>query len=175
MDLPRYIDIPVERETPEWVLSRLREVDPMAELFYAGDGWWWLGVVKPGAPRCMVGRKTLDFWADKGIEQPWPVMRTEILKAQGFGLVAKTKNGDQDPDWGAVVEDFRKCDWIYRNWGTPNETVRRQIEESGVLDDEMRLKARAATIERLQADERYLFSRLVRQNSAPVPVGVDLK
>lgn len=174
MGLPRYIDIPVERETPEWVLSRLREIDPMAELFYAGWGWWWLGVVKPNSYRCMVGRKTLQFWADKGIEQPWPVERTEILKSQGFGLVSRIDGGEEDPDWKAVIEDFRKVDWLYRNWGSPNETVQRQIEESGVLDDEMRLRARAATIERIQADERYLFSRLVRQNPKPVTVGADI-
>lgn len=171
MLLPRFIDIPVERETPEWVLSRLREVDPMAELFYAGDGWWWLGVVKPDAPRCWMGRKMLEFWADQGIEQEWPLVRMEILKSQGFGLIGKTNNGGNDPDWSALIEDFRRVDWIYRHWGDPNPEVQRQIEESGVLDDDVRLKARAATIERIQADERYLFSRLVRKNPAPVTVG----
>lgn len=172
MDLPRFIDIPVERETPETVLSRLREVDPMAELVYTGNGWWWLGVVKPNAPRCLVARKTLQFWADQGIEHEWPIVRMELLKEQGFGLVAKIRGeGAGDPDWGAVIEDFRMCDWIYRHWGSPNEEVQRQIQESGALDDEMRLRARAATIERLQADERYLFSRLVRGNPRPVAVG----
>jgi len=173
-DLPRYIEIPVERPTPMDVLGRLREIDPMAELFYAGDGWWWLGVVKPDAPRVEIARKTLEFWADKGIENAWPIQRTEILKSQGFGLISKTRNGDSEPDWGGLIEDFRQADFIWRNWGTPNEKVQAQLQESGVLEDEMRLKARAATVERMQADERYLFSRVIRKNPAPVTVGANI-
>lgn len=147
----------------------------MAELFYAGTGWWWLGVVKPNSPRMEIGRKTLQFWADKGIEHEWPIVRMELLKAQGFGLIAKFRaEGGTDPDWGQVVEEFRRVDWIYRNWGTENEAVQRQIMDSGALDDEMRLRSRAATIERLQADERYLFSRLIRGNPRPVTVGAQI-
>jgi hypothetical protein len=173
--IERFIDIWVEKDTPEDVLLRLREIDPMAELFYAGSGWWWMGVVKPDAPRVEEGKKWLNHWADKGLEQSWPVMRLELLKSQGFGLCGKYRFGEEGADFGALVEDFRFADFVYRNWGTSNPAVEAQIQDSGVLEDEIKLKARAATIERIKADNRYLFSRLVRQNPAPVPVGVDLQ
>jgi len=172
--IERFIDIWVEKETPEDVLKRLREIDSMAELFYAGNGWWWMGVVKPDAPRIEEGKKHLNYWADKGIEQSWPVMRLELLKSQGFGLCGKYRFGEEGADFGALIEDFRFADFVYRNWGISNPAIEAQIQDSGVLEDEMRLKARAATIERIKADGRYLFSRLLRQNPAPVPVGVDL-
>ena len=49
-----------------------------------------------------------------------------------------------------------------------------QIADSGVIDDDVRLRARAATVERLSADERYLFTRLIRQNPRPVTVGANI-
>lgn len=173
--IERFIDIEVERETPPDVLVRLREIDPMAELFYAGNGWWWLGVVKPDAPRIESGKYWLNYWADKGLEQSWPVMRLELLKSQGFGLCGKYRFGDEGADFGALVEDFRLADFVYRNWGTSNPAIEAQIQESGVLEDQIRMRARAATIERIKGDGRYLFSRVLRQNPAPVPVGVDLR
>ena len=173
--IERFIDIWVERDTPEDVILRLREIDPMAELFYAGNGWWWMGVVMPDAPRIEDGKKWLNHWADKGLEQSWPVMRLELLKSQGFVLCGKYRFGEEGADFGAIIEDFRVSDFVYRNWGVSNPAIEAQIQDTGVLEDQIRLRARAATIERIQADNRYLFSRVLRQDPAPVPVGVDLR
>jgi hypothetical protein len=46
--------------------------------------------------------------------------------------------------------------------------------DTGALDDETRLRTRAAVIERLAGDERYMFTRLIQQNPKPVTVGVNL-
>ena len=172
--MERLIDIPVERETPEDILERLRSIDPGCELFYAGDGWWWLGVVKPDSPRRVAAKLQLLVWEKmSGAQPPWPVKRIALLKAQGFGLCGKYRFED-GADFGFIIEDFRQSDWIWRNWGTPNKAVQAQIQETGALDDDIRLRARAATIERLAGDERYLFSRILRKNPPPMPVGVDL-
>ena len=171
--MDRFIDIPVERETPEDILERLRSIDPGAELFYAGDGWWWMGVVKPDSERRVAAQLQLLAWENLRQEPPWPVKRIALLKAVGFGLCGKYRFND-GPDFDFIIEDFRKADWIWRNWGTPNKAVQDQIRDSGAVDDEMRLRTRAATIERLAGDERYLFSRLIRKNPPPMPVGVDI-
>ncbi len=175
----RFIDIQVEKETPDRVLLLLREVHPMAELLEVGQGWWWVGIVKPDAPAREIARATLERMRGKaGIidfrKYPPKVVRRWLLQEQGFALCGKYRFGDEGPEWDAIVKDFTFADWVYRNWGAENETIKMQIADSGVLDDHVRMRARAATVERLKADERYLFSRLIRQNPAPVPVGVQL-
>ena len=177
--IERFIDIQVEKETPEFVLMLLLEVHPLAELLEVGQGWWWVGIVKPDAPAREIARATLErMRGNAGIidfrKYSPKVVRRWLLQEQGFALCGKYRFGDEGPEWDAIVKDFTFADWVYRNWGAENETIRGQIQESGVLDDEVRLKARAATVERLKADERYLFSRLIRRNPAPVPVGVQL-
>ncbi len=178
--IERFIDVYAEKPTPDDVLKRLREVHPMAELIYVGAGWWWVGIVKPEAPAREIARAALEgMRGDAGIidfrKYSPKITRRWQLQEQGFALCGKYRFGDEGPEWDAIVKDFTFADWVYRNWGAENETIRAQIDESGVLDDEVRLKARAATVERLKADERYLFSRLIRRNPAPMPVGVNLQ
>lgn len=178
--IERFIDIPVEKETPEETLKLLREVHPMAELLYVDHGWWWAGIVKPEAPAREIARATLERMRDPktGViserKYAWAIIRRWRLQEQGFALCGKYRFGDEGADFDAIVKDFTFADWVYRNWGAGNEKIRAQIDESGVLDDEMRLKARAATVQRLAADERYLFQRLIRQNPRPVTVGANL-
>ena len=178
--IERFVDIEVEKETPDRVLLLLREVHPMAELVYVGAGWWWVGIVKPEAPAREVARSALEKMRDSktGVIDPrrWArgLVRRWMLQEQGFALCGKYRFGDEGPEWDAIVKDFTFADWVYRNESDPNPTIQAQLQESGVLDDEVRLKARSATVERLKADERYLFSRLIRRNPAPMPVGVDL-
>lgn len=177
--MERFIDIHVEKETPDEVLGRLRDVHPMAELLYVDHGWWWVGIVKPHAPAREVARQTLErMRGESGVidfsKYAWPIIRRWKLQEQGFALCGKYRFGDEGPDFDAIVKDFTFADWVYRNWGAENEEIRQQIADSGVLDDEVRLKARAATVQRLSADERYLFTRLIRQNPRPVTVGANL-
>lgn len=178
--IERFIDIPVEKETPDTVLFLLREVHPMAELLYVDHGWWWAGIVKPDAPARDIARRTLERMRDShtGVisERKYAkaIVRRWRLQEQGFALCGKYRFGDEGADFDAIVKDFTFADWVYRNWGAENEKIRQQISDSGVLDDEMRLKARAATVQRLGADERYLFQRLIRQNPRPVTVGANL-
>jgi hypothetical protein len=176
----RFIDIPVEKETPDSVLLLLRDVHPMAELLYVDYGWWWVGIVKPEAPAREIARQTLERMRDshtgviserkyaKGVTRRWR------LQEQGFALCGKYRFGDEGADFDAIVKDFEFADWVYRNYGAENEIIRAQLQESGILEDEMRLKARAATVERLAADERYLFTRLIRKNPRPVTVGANI-
>ena len=177
--IERFIDIEAEKPTPDDVLVRLREVHPMAELVYVGKGWWWSGIVKPEAPAREIARTALEkMRGSSGVIDPrrWAesLIRRWTLQEQGFALCGKYRFGDEGPEWDAIVKDFTFADWAYRNIKDPNPTVKAQLMESGALDDEVRLKARQATVERLKADERYLFSRLIRRNPAPVPVGVNL-
>ena len=152
----------------------------MAELLEVGQGWWWVGIVKPEAPAREIARATLErMRGNSGIidfrKYSPKVVRRWLLQEQGFALCGKYRFGDEGPEWDAIVKDFTFADWVYRNWGAENPAIKAQISDSGVLDDEVRLKARAATVERLAGDERYLFSRLIRRNPAPVPVGVNLQ
>ena len=178
--IERFIDIPVEKETPEGALLLLREVHPMAELLYVDHGWWWVGIVKPEAPAREIARQTLERMRDaktgviderkyaKAITRRWK------LQEQGFALCGEYRFGDEGADFDAIVKDFTFADFVYRNWGAENEKIRMQIADSGVIDDDVRLRARAATVQRLSADERYLFTRLIRQNPRPVTVGANL-
>ncbi len=178
--IERFIDIQVEKETPDEVLKLLREVHPMAELLYVDHGWWWVGIVKPEAPAREIARDTLERMRDSktGViderKYAWAIIRRWKLQEQGFALCGKYRFGDEGADFDAIVKDFTFADWVYRNWGAENEKIRMQIADSGVIDDDVRLRARAATVERLKADERYLFSRLIRQNPRPVTVGANL-
>lgn len=179
--MERFIDITVEKETPNFVLERLREIHPMAECLYIGNGKWWVGIVKPHAEARVIARKTLEKMRDSKTgaidhhENPWPIVRRWLLQEQGFALCGKYRFGDEGPEWDAIIKDFEFADWVYRHWGSENPAIRAQLADAGVVEDEMRLRARAATVERLKADERYLFTRLVRQNPRPVTVGADIK
>ena len=147
--IERFIDIQVEKETPDEVLLLLREVHPMAELLYVDAGWWWVGIVKPEAPAREKARQTLERMRDSktGViserKYAWPIIRRWRLQEQGFALCGKYRFGDEGPDFDAILKDFTFADFVYRNWGAENEKIRSQISESGVLDDEVRLKARA--------------------------------
>lgn len=166
--------IPEERVAPDWVFARLREIDPTIEVVYVDNGWWWIGSVKPNTQRAAVGQATLKFWKDRDIEMAWPIRRQEMLKAQGFGLISKVRNGHQDPEWPKVIEDVRRADWIWRHKDDPNPEVQEQLASMDDINDERKLKARKAVRDRIEADERYLFSRVLRRNPAPVTVGIDL-
>ncbi len=82
------------------------------------------------------------------------IVRRWRLQEQGFALCGKYRFGDEGADFDAIVKDFTFADFVYRTWGAGNEKIRSQIADSGGLDDEVRLKARAATVQRLSADER---------------------
>ena len=172
----RLIDLPEqERVAPDWVFDRLREVDPGAEVLYVGEGVWWLGVVKPLAPRVEAGLKALKTYEklkyEKGKETQWPIIRNAILKSQGFGLVGKYRF-PQEPLWGAMIEEFRYADYMYRQHEDGTPEIKAQID--GVADEDAKHKIAARMIETNHYDFRYLFKRLVRKNPAPMTVGVDV-
>jgi len=174
--LKRLVDLPEEqRVAPEWVFERLREIDPGSEVLYMGDGVWWLGVVKPLAPRVEAGHQALKTYEklkfEKGKETQWPIIRNAILKSQGFGLVGKYR-WPAEPLWGAMIEEFRYADYMYRQYEDGTPEIKAQIE--GVADEEAKHKIAAKMIETNHYDLRYLYKRLVRNNPAPMTVGANV-
>jgi hypothetical protein len=153
----RLIDVPSERETPEELLSDLRRINPAVELYYAGEGEWWVGEVKPNSERRRRGR----IMAARALAaQNWPAWRMGLLMAQGFGLVCKmTLHGYPD---SRLVHEYRRKDWHWRQWRAQQE-----IEEQVLAATEKtRNKEAAARLREdyLATEGRHIFKRYVRGN-----------
>ena len=104
--------MPSFREPPEDVLRRLREIRPGAELYYAGEGDWWLGEVKSDARRRLEAMAVLARLARLRNGRLTPDRNDKrlaraLLMLEGFGWIA-TFRGDPD---GRIVEDFRQRVW----------------------------------------------------------------
>lgn len=169
------MDVPVSRETPPDVLRGLRDVHPQAELVYAGQGRWLAGIVKPDSARRRNAIRLLQMQRDRHVfvESNHDQLLMGWLMLQGFGLVADYHI--QGEPTGAIVEDFRRRDWVYRHLDM--EQVYARLEaQSEKLPEKMR--AQLGVREKLQADGRWLFNRTVRKNPRPVafrrtPTGVN--
>lgn len=55
----RLIDIPSALQPPHDVVERLQRLDPNVDLYYAGNGEWLLGRVKPNTPRRQAGLRQI--------------------------------------------------------------------------------------------------------------------
>lgn len=150
----RLIQMPSERETPPTVLAELRTIHPRAELLYAGNGEWWVGIVTPNRFRYRTGARLLD--RAKGQTDPDPnTVRVGQLMVQGFGLVARYTVGDPGRD---QVEDFRRRCWQYEHDHDANAF--HVAERDAARADEVR----RARIRDLVAGHRGAFGHFMRGN-----------
>jgi hypothetical protein len=116
------------RVPPGELVAELREIDPKAELIYAGRGKWILGTVDPNRIRerkaCkMIGtilavRSLLDVGV---VDVPSRVIALVAyrlwyyeLVRQGFRII-QAYNFQGEPT-SHIAWDFRKRDWFYRHY-----------------------------------------------------------
>lgn len=175
--ITRLVDFQEYDPPPEDILRHLREIDYRAELVNVRPGHWWAGIVKPFAERVARGKRELlrleKDGRKKGNPLDWPKIRNALLASQGFGCVCKHRFGLGKVEWSLLVEDFRYRCWWYLQYQEGDQDVRKEIE--GLLDEDITAKARAAVVESMQADGRYLFKRVVREDPRPVTVGAQIQ
>lgn len=126
--MDRLVEFPRIREAPRDILGRLRAIDPNAELLYWGPRLtdievggrtvavvlpvWLLGVVQPNAARRGAGARMVELHEALGAKGNRDAWQYGKLLYQSFAPVSFYPM--RDPT-GAIVEDFRKRDWIYRH------------------------------------------------------------
>ena len=121
----RLIDIPETREPSPDLLRRLRELDSRAEVVYVGNGMWYVGRVKPDAPRRITARREiLNLRESDGFpdEERWPKLRQALLKEQGFGVVVREKIQGEPDD--ILVAEFTRAMFVERGGVIDNEEKR---------------------------------------------------
>ena len=169
MAAERLIDLPEERGVaPDWVFDRLREIDPDLEVVCVSPGYWWVGAVKPLAPRCKAGLEALRLMEKNGFEKSdpgaWPMIRNAILKSQGFGLIGKYRFNGGNEDWGGIIEEIRFADYMHRKYEDGSPEIRAQID--GAADEDKMLQASAKFVKDRYEDQRYLFKKLFRNTKS---------
>ena len=105
----RLVQLPEEREPPPDCLLALRELTPRAEMVYAGNGLWWLGVVVDDTPAIEEGWKLVAMARGRerdGKDVRVATWRKALLMTQGFRLLGTvgTHNGGTDPLPSACVQ-----------------------------------------------------------------------
>ena len=150
----RLIQMPSERDTPPAVLAELRTIHPQAELFYASDGEWWVGIVTPNKYRYRTGARLLERAKSQADPDPNTV-RVGQCMVQGFGLVARYTVGDPGRE---QIEDFRRRCWQYEHDHDANAF--HQAERAAARADE----ERRARIRDLVAGNRSAFGHFLRGN-----------
>lgn len=149
------LDVPSYRTTPPDILARLQVVDRNAELFYAGNGIWWLGVVKtPNKFRRGTAQRLIRRERQK-TSPNWMALRQGMLGLQGFAFIAAYEQPFPDE---AIVEDFRQRDWRWKYAETESAF------HAGEAETE--LKAKAARLnahlkDKLHADKKRIFRRFM--------------
>lgn len=146
----RLVEFPRIREAPEDILGRLRAIDPAAELLYWGPRLtdievggktvavvvpvWLLGVVQANAARRGAGARMVELHEALGAQGNRDAWQYGKLLYQHFAPIAFYPM--RDPG-GALVEDFRKRDWVYRH---QFEEVGREWLETPEREFALRLK-----------------------------------
>jgi hypothetical protein len=169
----RLVDFSSPRVTPLDLLGRLRDIDTNAELLYIGEGIWWTGVVRWNAMRYAAGQKVMQTQAERHVFAQSNALTVAMasLMMQGFGLVLDHRiQGEPD---ARIVQDFAEADWWYRHYRSLDHRFEEILKQSEKVPE--RLRAAVTARDRMHADRRYLWSRLVRRNPAPVPVLRNLK
>jgi len=151
--MDRLIDLPELREPPPALLAQLREIDPLAELIYVGEGEWWLGVVKPNTFRRAQGDALLGREWRKSVKD-WQQLRYGQLMRQGFAFCG-TWVIEGEPD-GRIVNDFRESTWL---WAHDRDRV-----EDTLLEKPERVRqqnTRSMMKDKLHADARSIYRHVV--------------
>lgn len=116
MELTKESQLIDSRSAPPDILARLREIDSRAELLYAGDGVWILGVINPNDRVAKGAFRALERELRKPIlkQQPRRIAVLRHVAENGFRLI-NDYVVDEKGDWAKVVEDFRERDFNWRN------------------------------------------------------------
>ena len=158
------------RLTPEPLLVRLREIDPLAELVYAGNRKWWLGVVRgPNEERKRFRDEMLALEQRRENPNPRNVLRAH-LAGEGFAMIAcyigddpeglVRVEGDDSLTPTTIVRDFQERDFAFRQYDNGEAAFRERLAETdGTARQQMTDRQRW---EWMMNDGREAYSRVMR-------------
>lgn len=171
------------REPPPGLVLQLREIDPRAELIYAGDGKWILGSIDPNrirrrkaqamiggllALRYRLGRGSVGIRRRDLAHINYRLWYYELVR-QGFRMV-QAYNFIGIPTV-AIVSDFRKRDWLYRHHF---ERELARFEEEADQDTEL-IRNLDKFRDFIEAEHRSVHAHAFRNRVIiPSPMGVKL-
>lgn len=177
-------DNPEAVHTPLLLLAALRDVDHRAELAYAGEGRWWLGVVDPNDERMHRAATMMQQLAYHDVKNPRTVMLAK-LNVQGFALIeayygndpsgAVIVNPGEDEYSTTILADFEWRDAEWRRDQGAAHVHQRMLETMGEPE---RIEAEAKMKEYLANDGRAQFRRHMKgkvtfgYESSPIMAGV---
>ena len=104
-----HIRIPGRRECRWQLLTDLREIDPLADLHYLGEGIWVMGPVKPNKFRYAQAGQILTGGHDRST---W-MRRMWELGLYGFTRI-NSYHIQGEPD-SRILHDLRVRDFLYRH------------------------------------------------------------
>lgn len=167
------VQFPALRTAPEHVVRGLREIDPTTELVYFGRGRWILGSVRPNVDVRAQAERILDrayklaaFAANNprfkvnpsNIRRLLGRIDFAYLGTQGFRCIHEYRIQGA-PDL-ALVEDFRRADWMYHN--TSDEEFERLLDAP---KEKARAEARADLTDPARARDAWRYCNVL--NTAP--------
>lgn len=177
-------DNPEAKPTPLLLLAELRDVDHRAELAYAGEGRWWLGVVDPNDERMQRAEFMMQQLEYHDVKNPRTIMLAK-LNVQGFALIeayygndpagAVIVNPGEDEYTTTILADFqwRDAEWR-RDMGSAH--VKQRVLET--MGEPERIEAEALMKEYLANDGRAQYRRIMQgrkvfgYESSPIMSGV---
>lgn len=154
----RLTTLPSSREAPPSLIRDLRGLDDTIDLYYVGEGLWWLGSVRPNFYRKQAALTILATEAISG-KNRWHVKQQALLLLEGFAIISQHEiQGEPDH---RIYQDLEYRNWLWNNHREPQ--LHAKFMEA--VDDDAKEEARAAVMrEKIRMDGRYLFKRMVRQN-----------
>lgn len=152
----RHVTLPEDREPPSECLQALRELAPRAEMVYAGNGMWWLGVVVDDTPAMREGDGLMDVCRlreSEGKDVRLASWRKARLMQQGFRMLGSVgaHNGGADPTPSACVDALapalfsthREDDALFaRRERVSDGTDRREASDKAMREDILGYHAR---------------------------------
>jgi hypothetical protein len=167
------VQFPALRTPSEYVVRGLREIDPTADLVYFGRGRWILGSVRPDVAVRAQAERILDrayklaafamnnprFKVNPGnIRRLLGRIDFAYLGLQGFRFIHEYRiQGSPD---SAIVEDFRRADWMHRN--TSDAEFERLLDAP---KEQARAEARADLADAGRARDAWRYCNVL--NTAP--------
>lgn len=174
---------PGGRLPPPEVVRGLREIDPLMELVYVGNGKWLLGKVAYNREKfesASVIYENIQAKLKKAKpgdhDSPWKVfverahnrLRERKLYLQGFqpfkGILSDAQLHS------GLVEAFRHADWIWK-FAWRDYDRKREAREDGTTDLEERQKELVSRFEQIHRE----VHRSVFRHAVSEPSGVDMK
>jgi hypothetical protein len=102
----------VAREAPVALVQRLREIEPLAELAYVGQGKWWLGRREPNSKLSHAGREKVRTAMAAERLTPEAVLMHTVGRLQQAGLVFIAEY-EGEPD-GRIAKDLEVMDFLWK-------------------------------------------------------------